>query len=109
MKVVVSAQAERDLDSIAGWIAADNPRRALLFVRELRQACEGLGKNPERFAVALASDGRHVRRRVLGNYLIFFNVDRVSDTVRVIRVLHAARDYPRLFEAPSSEYGEAGP
>jgi len=39
MKVVFSPRAEQDLEQIAETIAADNPRRALQFIRELREFC----------------------------------------------------------------------
>ncbi len=35
-----SDEAENDLEQIADYIAWDNPRRALSFVRELLSKCE---------------------------------------------------------------------
>ncbi len=35
MYVLYSLDVEGDLDAIAGYIAADNPRRAISFVREI--------------------------------------------------------------------------
>ena len=46
MKVVLSAAAENDLENIADTIAKDNPRRALTFVGELRDAAEHLKECP---------------------------------------------------------------
>lgn len=42
MIVRLAAEAERDLEAIGDWIAADIPVRALSFVEELRAACLGL-------------------------------------------------------------------
>jgi len=37
MKVLITAEAEADLEAIGDYIARDNPARALSFVRELYQ------------------------------------------------------------------------
>ena len=37
--VIFSVKAEHDLEQIGDYIAEDNPHRALLFVRELRDQC----------------------------------------------------------------------
>lgn len=42
MRIVFTGAAEADFESIGDFIAADNPLRAVSFVQELRQACEGL-------------------------------------------------------------------
>ena len=49
MIVVITDEAEADLERIGDIIAAANPMRAISFVRELRQCCEGLSNMPERF------------------------------------------------------------
>ena len=36
MRVTISPLAERDLETIGDYIAADNPSRALSFIAELR-------------------------------------------------------------------------
>jgi toxin ParE1/3/4 len=46
-----SAEAERELEAIGDWIAADSPARALSFVREPRDACIGLAEFPNRFSL----------------------------------------------------------
>ena len=45
----LSALAESDLDSIATFIAADNPTRALSFVADIRAKCDGIAANPEAY------------------------------------------------------------
>ena len=42
MKVLLTTEAEGDLERIGDYIALDNPRRALSFVLELRDACMSL-------------------------------------------------------------------
>jgi len=46
VRVVLSNQAEIDLEEIADYIAADNPVRAVSFVRELRDHFEQISKAP---------------------------------------------------------------
>ena len=96
MKVVLTASAEDDLESIADWIAQDNPGRALSFVMELREICEALGHTPRAYPLVPRYEHTGVRRRVHGNYLIFYRVE--ADLAVVLHVLHGARDYePLLF------------
>jgi plasmid stabilization system protein ParE len=47
--VRLSAEAERDLESIGDRIAGDNPARAITFIGELRAKCLGLADYPMRF------------------------------------------------------------
>jgi len=96
MRVIVTRAADADLEAIADWIAQDSPRRALSFVVELREACIGLGHTPRAFPLVPRYEAHGIRRRVHGNYLIFYRID--ADQVTVIHVLHGARDYePLLF------------
>lgn len=39
--------AEEDLESIADYIAEDNPSRAVTFVQELREKCRMLAEMPK--------------------------------------------------------------
>ena len=39
--------AEEDLESIADYIAEDNPSRAVTFVQELREKCQLLAEMPK--------------------------------------------------------------
>lgn len=39
MKVVITAEAEADLEAIGDYIARDNPARVLSYVRKLYQLC----------------------------------------------------------------------
>jgi plasmid stabilization system protein ParE len=46
MIVLYSEDVEDDLDAIAAYIAADNPRRAVSFIREIYAAIERIGESP---------------------------------------------------------------
>lgn len=93
MIVVITAEAEADLESIGDHIAEASPERAISFVQELRQCCEGLAELSERFPVVPRYEHGGIRRRVHGNYLIFYRIG--VDTIDVIHVLHGAMDYER--------------
>ncbi|SCB49761.1 type II toxin-antitoxin system RelE/ParE family toxin [Rhizobium multihospitium] len=86
-----SNEAESDLEQIADYIARDNPRRALSFIRELRSKCEDLADNPSGFALVPRYEHHGIRRRVHGNYLIFYRVENAK--MVIVHVLHGATDY----------------
>ncbi|MGL5363927.1 MAG: type II toxin-antitoxin system RelE/ParE family toxin [Bosea sp. (in: a-proteobacteria)] len=94
MKLVIAAQAEADLEQIADYIAADSPVRALSFVRELRQSCMSLLEWPESHSLVPRHEAAGIRRRVHGNYLIFFRVN--ASNIEVLHILHGAMDYERI-------------
>jgi toxin ParE1/3/4 len=91
MIVVVTPAAEADLESIGDYIAAHNPARAVTFIRELRGQCLELGEMPEAFALVPRYERQGIRRRVFGNYLIFYRID--ADRIVVLHILNGAMDY----------------
>lgn len=96
MIVVITAEAETDLERIADHIAKDSPPRALSFVTELRARCERLVEAPKGFPLVPRYEHTGVRRRVYGAYLIFYRAG--PETINVIHILHGAMNYePILF------------
>jgi len=95
--VVFSRKAEQDLEDIADYIAADNPRRATSFVRELRERCFDLETLPAsaRPFPALAPDA-HILP--YGNYVILYR--NLSRQVSIERIVHGARDILALIGDP---------
>jgi toxin ParE1/3/4 len=98
MIVEFSTEAESDLERIADYIANDNPRRALSLVQELRGKCESLADVPLGFPLVSRYERHGIRRRVRGNYLIFYRVD--GENVVIIHVLHGAMDYAAILIEP---------
>ncbi len=94
MKLVFAIEAIADLEAIGDWIANDNPVRALSFVQELRNSCLSIQEFPESHPLVPRYEDQNIRRKVHGNYLIFYCV-RV-DVVVVIHILHGAQDYDAL-------------
>jgi toxin ParE1/3/4 len=46
MRLTLTPLAEQDLEAIGDYIAADNPTRAVSFIRELRAQCQRIAANP---------------------------------------------------------------
>jgi toxin ParE1/3/4 len=91
--VFITEAAWADLLDIARMIMVDNPARASSFIEELYDRCETLGNNPFAFPLLPNHEDRGIRRRVYGNYLIFYRV--LDASVEVLHVLHGARDIER--------------
>jgi toxin ParE1/3/4 len=93
VRVVLSNQAAVDLEEIGDYIAADNPVRALSFVRELRDHFHRIAKAPLAYAQR-PELGDGVRSCTHGNYLILFIPD--ESEVLVVRVVHGRRELAAL-------------
>ena len=89
-----SDEAENDLERIVDCIAERNPQRALSFLQELRGKCEDLVENPRGFALIPRYEHHGIRRRVHGDYLIFYRAENTK--VVIIHILHGATDYGAL-------------
>jgi len=93
MRTTFTPLAESDLEAIGDYIAADNPKRAISFVRELRQQCQRIAQNP--LAYRLRSElAEGLRSCAFGHYVIFFKADH--EELAIIRILHGARDLPAV-------------
>ncbi len=103
MIVVISAEAERDIEAIGDHIAKDNPRRALSFVQELRERCVGVADQPYAYPLVAIFEKYGVRRRVHGNYLIFYRVG--GEEIVILHVLHGAMDYAWLLLNDEAHHG----
>jgi toxin ParE1/3/4 len=94
VKCRFTESAEDDLEAIADWIARDNKPRALSFVLELKAACMTIADFPEAWPLVLRYQAQGIRRKVHGNYLIFFTLTKSE--VTIIHILHGAREYESL-------------
>ncbi|MFZ5835600.1 MAG: type II toxin-antitoxin system RelE/ParE family toxin [Pseudomonadota bacterium] len=100
MRLIVTPLAEADIEEIGDFIAIDNPGRAVSFAVELRGQCRKIAASPHTYRLRpeLRSD---IRSCVYGNYIIFFTHD--EEAVRVLRVLHGARNIADLFNQRDEE------
>jgi toxin ParE1/3/4 len=88
-------EAERDIDAIADYIAADSIKAALRFYAAVRSDSSRLAEMPGLGARWFDSPAELVDLRgwlVTGfrNYILFYRVK--ADQIDVIRVVHGARD-----------------
>ncbi len=91
-RIVFHRLAERDLNNIYEFIAADNPAAAIRYTRRLKARCEGLANMPERGAQC--SDlGAGIRMLSFeGRVAVAYRLD--DATVLILRLLYAGQNYP---------------
>jgi toxin ParE1/3/4 len=94
--------AEQDLFEQTVYLARERPEVALRFVEAVEQACARLAERPLLGTLRTCNSPRLTGVRMwplpgaFRNYLIFYQF--VHDEVRILRVLHGARDIPTLLE-----------
>lgn len=94
-RLVFTPAARADLTDIHDYIAADNPQRAVSFIDEIEHRCVDIAGRPKQFALRQEL-GAGVRSAPHGRYVILFR--ELDDRVRILRVLHSARDLPALLK-----------
>lgn len=92
-KVLITEQAETELDEAYHWIANESIERAVSWFNGLVEACESLSSNPERCPYAPESDaiGAEIRQLLYGKYRVLFMVR--DGTVYVLHIRHGARQH----------------
>lgn len=93
--VEFSPAARADLVEIGLHIAQDNPDRAESFVAELEARIRAIAERPLSFP-ARDDIAAGLRAAAHGRYRIFFR--DLAQTIRIVRVLHSARDVKPLIE-----------
>ena len=91
MQLVCTPESVEDREAIYALIEADNPRAALALDTLISEKAERLLEQP-----GLGRPGRVPGTRELvlhPNYLLIY--DQVEDRLRILRLLHAARQWPR--------------
>lgn len=95
MKIVFTQTARADLEDIGDYVAQDNPRRALRFVRELRATVLELAQNPRAFPPVPRRERCKIRCCPISHYPIFYCIE--ANRLVIVPILHGARDEPLLF------------
>ncbi len=101
-RVVRREQARRDLVRHAAYLAEHaGLETAGRFLDEVEAACAQLAKTPElgarrKFAHESLANVRMWPLRTFAEYLLFY--EPISDGIRLIRVIHAKRDYRRVMK-----------
>jgi len=94
-EVVFRHRALRDLDRIVDYIASEDPGAAQRFRARILQRIALLNNFPKS-AQPRPEFGRDIRTIPIGRYVVFVRV--VVAKVTVLRILHSARDLPRLLK-----------
>jgi len=95
MKYRISHRANKDIEEICDYIAQDNIDAANRLDERIHQTIKSLAEFPGMGHVrADVEDHRYLFWSV-GNYVIAYRVERKE--LVVVRVLHGARNFRRLF------------
>ena len=92
MKLSWTPEAIADRDAIFDYIEADNPAAAAALDELFSEKAERLTEHPK-----LGRPGRVEGTRELvvhENYILVYDI--VGDLTRILRVLHAARQWPSI-------------
>lgn len=92
-KVLITEEAERDLQAIGEFIAVDNPIAAYEMLHRLRRKIESLSDFPKRHRIREDLEGER-RVMVVGNYLVVYRV--ADNTVYVQHITEGSRDLGQL-------------
>ena len=95
MRVELSRFIEDDLDTIATYIAQDNPARAVSSVKQIRARFHEVGQGPRLFQLR-PEIGADARMALVGRYAILFRI--VQDAVRIERVIYGGRDLAGILD-----------
>jgi toxin ParE1/3/4 len=94
-RVRTTVQADADIQRIAQWIARDSTHAAAKWIDDLDREFSTIAQTP-----GIGTDRSDLRPNLrsvpFGNYILFFKSSRES--LIVVRVIHGARDYARLFD-----------
>ena len=93
--VVIEKEAQDEITEASNWIAQYSPERAAEWHFEIEQAIFSLEENPFRCPRAPESDRfpEEIRHLIFQQYRILFAVR--DETVHVLHVWHARRDWAR--------------
>jgi toxin ParE1/3/4 len=93
VRVALSSKATEELRRIAGFIAQDNPPRAVSFVAELRDVAQRLADMPQAFPLVPRYERYGIRRRSWKGYGILYSA--MPDRIFVHRIIGPGQDHDR--------------
>ncbi len=95
LKIQRSITAKSDLKSIWHFIADQNPTAADTHIDRIEERISLLARMPD-LGTRLATPDDDVRFFTFGSYVIYYRI--ANDSLRILRVLHGARQLPPSFE-----------
>ena len=94
LSLVIAPQAERDLDDILAFIAAENPGAAAKILQQIEGKVFRLTERPFIGPPVHFPKWPGLRKMTSVPYVIFYRPS--ANAIEVVRVLHASRDLDAL-------------
>lgn len=92
----MTQRAEADLDEIVGYIRneLENETAAKAILGDIVKCMERLCVFPESGSLVLADylPGVRMRRKIVGNYILYYRVLKEQGVVRILRIVYGRRD-----------------
>ena len=92
MRLVWRPMALADRDTIMDYIAQDNPAAAIELDDEFEAKAEQARQRPTLYKTGRVRGTREIVVRP--NYVMVYRIEDDGDTLAVLRVLHAVRQWP---------------
>lgn len=89
-----SELAINDLEEIISYISSDSEDHAKLFAAKIIRAVEKTSVFPYSGRVVPELNNEQIRENIVQNIRVIYRIK--DNTMEVIRVLHSARDFPKL-------------
>lgn len=89
-RVVATAEATADIESIGEYVARDRPYQAARLLVWLNRAIDELAMAAEHYPVIVVRGDDAIRRRVVGSYNVLYWTR--EDSVEIVHVVHGARN-----------------
>jgi toxin ParE1/3/4 len=99
VNLIISEQAEQDLDGIEAYIGNENRQTAVRFVQRLTERFEQLMNYP-RSGKKQSEIAPELRSVAEGNYIIFYRIND-HENVEIAPVLHSKRNLRRILSTDS--------
>jgi len=95
-----TAAATADLDEILSYLSTElaNPTAASAFIDHVEKTISRLVEFPQSGSVVENEfvTAKNIRKVPVGNYMLYYTLDNVEETVVIIRVLYAKRSPKRI-------------
>jgi len=96
----LTTKAEADLDGILSYIAVqlENPQAAAGFLNKLQGAIQEACSFPESGSMVINEflPYKDIRKKPVGNYIMYYFPDRNAGTIYVLRVIYGRRNLDEI-------------